>query len=249
MATQEETTTPAPVVEVASTPAAPVVETSPASTGTDTSAPSPAPTSQVDLEDLEWDGEVDLSSLPHAQKFPRFFGSLKNRVEQLRAKKEEDDLLEKFLSEGDPAVKKELEELRAFRKEVEEEKRVATFEEELKAKLPPDIFENDEALEMYLNRVHEKGLDEDEALVLVQAKFAGKPKAEVQVEAEEVEEEAEEAETPTAPDEAPTPTPAPAPRPAKTPPPSVLAAKKPASAPPTQRIMDTVEDVWKQWGL
>ena len=246
MAAQEETATPAPVVEVASTPAAPVVETSPASTGTGTPPPAPSP-AQVDLEDLEWDGAVDLSSLPHAQKFPKFFGSLKSRVEQLRAKKEEDDLLERFLNEGDPAAKKELEELRAFRAGVEEDRKAEAFEAELKAKLPPDIFENDEALEMYLNRVHDKGLDEGEALVLVQAKFAGKPKVGVQAEVEEVEEVEAPAE---ADEEAPAPAPSPAaPRAPKTLPPSVLAAKKPASAPPTSKEFGTVEDVFRHYGL
>ena len=247
MPTQEETPASTPAVET-TTQAAPA-EVAPA----DVAPTTPDPTPPVDLEDLEWDGEADLSSLPHAQKFPKFFSSLKSRVEQLRAKKEEDDLLEKFLSEGDPAVKRELEELRAFRVKVESDQKAAAFEEELRAKLPPEIFENDEALEMYLNRVHDKGLDEDEALVLVQAKFSGKPKAEVEAEvkakaeAEEVEEVEESAE-PEADDEAPAPAPA-QPRTTKAPPPSVLAAKKPASAPPTRRGFDSVDDVWKHYGL
>lgn len=245
MPTQEETTASTPAVET--TTQAALAEVAPADVAS-TTATTPDPT-PPDLEDLEWDGEADLSSLPHAQKFPKFFGSLKSKVEQLRAKKEEDDLLEKFLNASDPADKKELEELRAKFREIEEEKKAAAFEEQLKAKLPPEIFENDEALEMYLNRVHDKGLDEDEALVLVQAKFSGKPKAEVQAENAKVgAEEVEEVEAPEADEEAPEPAPAP-PRTAKTPPPSVLAAKKPASAPPTRRGFDSVDDVWKHYGL
>ena len=185
------------VVPVAPTVTTADVPSSADPKGTSVSTATPDDTAaQVEalLEDMEWDGTADLLSIPHATKFPKLFKSLA----ALKAKAEDNDLFDRLLNkEPDELTQKELKELREFKKTVEDERAASkeaevqqTWEKELEAQVP-DIFnyagpdENYPALERYLQLIHEKGLEPDEAAVLVRAKWKLEKPAEAETEEEE----------------------------------------------------------------
>ena len=181
-------------------PVAPTVTTADVPSSADpvgTSIPTPdtsdtAAQAEALLEDMEWDGTADLLSIPHATKFPKLFQSLATP----KAKAEDNELFDRLLNkEPDELTQKELKELREFKAEVEKERAAfkeseaqQTWEKELEAQVP-DIFNyagdegNYPALERYLQLIHDKGLEPDEAAVLVRAKWKLEKPAETEEEA------------------------------------------------------------------
>ena len=183
--------TPASTETAAAPTATQAIQTAEVSASVSSSgSPEAAPPSDTDavaaqaeaaLEDLEWDGETDI---PHAGKFPKLFDSIRSRLKALKEKADENELFDRLLKDPEEKTSKELEELRAFKKSWEEtqaqekERQETEAWEKTVAEEVPDIYEfagedgKFPALERYLQLVHEKGLDKEEAALLVRAKFS-----------------------------------------------------------------------------